>query len=183
MSKTIVKGKKIILRPLKISDAERFCQWLGDPEVTKFLSIHDLPKPTVKEEKEWIRNSRKDKKSFRLAIDTIEGTHIGSTSLQQIDKFDKRAEFGVMIGDKKYWGQGCGTEVCKLMVDYGFKKMKLHRIHLTYIAFNIRGQKAYEKVGFKIEGRSRDHIFRDGHWHDEVQMGLLREEYLKGSRK
>jgi len=178
----MLKGKKIVLRPLKISDAERFCQWLDDPEVTKFLSIYDLPKPTVKEEKVWIRSSRKDKKSFRLAIDTIEGQHIGSTSLHNIDKFDQRAEFGIMIGDKKYWGQGCGSEVCKLMVDYGFKKMKLHRIHLTYIAYNIRGRKAYEKVGFKFEGRLRDHIFRDGYWHDEIHMGLLRSEWTRAKK-
>ena len=63
--------------------------------------------------------------------------------------------------------------------DYGFKKLKLHRIYLRFIAYNIRGQKSYQKVGFKIEGRARNHYFRDGYFHDQIQMGLLRDEWLK----
>jgi len=91
----------------------------------------------------------------------------------------KMAEFGIFIGDKKYWGQGCGTEACRLIVDHGFRKLKLHRVYLRVLAYNIRGIKSYQKVGFKVEGRLKEHIYRDGFYHDEIVMGLLREEYLK----
>jgi RimJ/RimL family protein N-acetyltransferase len=184
MSQRIVlKGKKVVLRPLSIKDAPRFCRWLKDREVTKFLSIYNQAPPTLEEEKDWVKRAQKDKNNFRLAIDTIAGKHIGNVSLQGIDRGDKRAAFGILIGDKKYWGQGYGTEAGKLMVDYGFKKLKLHRIHLTCIAYNIRGKKSYEKIGFKIEGRLREHLFRDGCWHDEIHMGILADEYLKNKEK
>jgi len=179
MSKIILKGKKVILRPLSLKDAPRFCKWLNDREMTKFLSVYDAPPPGLKEEKEWIQEAQRTKKDLRLAIDTIDGVHIGTTSLRGIDNPSKRAEFGITIGDKKYWGQGYGTEACKLIVDYGFKKLKLHRIHLTCIVYNIRGKKSYEKVGFKVEGRMREHILRDNAWHDEIHMGLLRSEWQK----
>ncbi len=182
MPKVILKGKKVILRPFVLDDARRFAEWLSDPEVTKFLSIYDQPPPTLKEERDYIKRARKDKDNLRFAIDTIEGRHIGSIGLNKIDKFHKRADYGIFIGDKKYWGQGYGTEACKLIVGHGFKKLKLHRIHLTCIAYNIRGQKSYEKVGFKVEGYLRDHIFRDGYFHDEIHMGLLRSEYFKKIR-
>lgn len=181
--KVILKGKKVVLRPLSLKDAGRFCRWLADREVTKFLSMYDQAPISIKEEMEWIRKSNRDKSNFRLAIDTIDGRHIGTVSLNSIDDFNKNAEYGIFIGDKRYWGQGYGTEAGKLMVDYGFKKLKLHRIYLRYLAYNIRGLKSYLKAGFKSEGRKRQHIFRDGFWHDEVLMGILREEYLKNKSK
>jgi len=178
-TKVILKGKKVILRPLSLNDAPNFCNWLNDPEVTKFLSIHHLPKPSLKEEREWISKAKLRKNNLNLAVDTAEGIHIGSISLEKIDKFNKHAEFGIMIGDKKYWGQGYGTEAGKLMVDYGFKKLKLHRIYLYIIAYNIRAQKSYEKLGFRLEGSYRQHWMVEGNFHDRVVMGLLRDEYLK----
>ncbi|NUM25464.1 MAG: GNAT family N-acetyltransferase [Candidatus Buchananbacteria bacterium] len=176
--KFILKGKKVVLRPLSLDDAPRFCQWLKDREVTKYLSIYDQAPPTLKEEREWIRETNRNKRNLVLAIDTIEGVHVGVVSLRVPKNTVGIAEYGISIGDKKYWGQGCGTEAGKLIVDYGFKKLKLHRIHLNFIAYNFRGQKSYEKIGFKQEGIFRQHIYREGYWHDQIHMGLLREEYL-----
>jgi len=149
LKKVIIKGRSVVLRPLSLKDAPWFCRWLKDREVTKFLAIYELPPPALKEEIEWIKEARRDKNNFRLAIDTIDGVHIGSIALNKIDRFTKRAEFGIFIGDKKYLGQGLGTQACQLIIDYGFKKLKLHRIYLRYIAYNIRGEKSYLKCGFK----------------------------------
>ena len=178
-----LKGKFVTLRPLSVSDAPRFCKWLADPEVTKFLSFHGLPPPTLREEREWLTDARVDKKFVRFAIDTADGIHIGSISLRRKDGTGKTAEYGIVIGDKRYWGQGYGTEAGKLLIDYGFKKLKLHRIYLRYIAFNIRGGKSYKKIGFKHEGRLRQHTFRNGYWHDEIWMGMLRSEYKSSMTK
>ncbi|OGY45446.1 MAG: hypothetical protein A2744_00405 [Candidatus Buchananbacteria bacterium RIFCSPHIGHO2_01_FULL_44_11] len=183
MTKPVLKGKKVILRPMSFKDAPDYCRWLADQEVTKFLAIYDNKPPTLKEERQWIAAAKKDKSRVVLAIDTADGRHIGSIALMKIDQYAKRAEYGIMIGDKYYWGQGCGTEAGRLLVNYGFKKLKLHRIELRYIAYNIRGAKSYKKIGFKEEGRLRDHFFREGYWHDEVVMGILRYEYHRKAKK
>ncbi len=184
MTKIILKGKKVILRPLSLKDAPRFCEWLKDPEATKFLSTHGQPPPSLKEERQWIAEQRRSKKNLVLAIDTVDGEHIGSISLRNIISRSRRANFGIAIGNQRYWGQGLGTEACKLIVDYGFRKFKLHRISLELIAYNIRGLKSYKKVGFKVEGRLRDYYWRGGYWHDQIKMGLLQSEYFqKGIRK
>ena len=182
MKKIVLKGKKVILRPLSLKDAPRFCRWLKDREVTKFLSVYEQPPPGLKEEREWIKESKANKNFLPLAIDTLTGEHIGIVSLRGIRKPSHKAEFGIVIGDKKYWGQGYGTEACQLIVAYGFKVLKLHRIFLRHVAFNIRGHKSYAKVGFKEEGVLRDHVFRDGYYHDEIRMGLLKNEYLKNHK-
>ncbi len=175
----ILTGKKVILRPLSLKDAPNFCRWLADPEVTQFLEIHDLPKPSLKEERDWIKQAQVAKNKISFSIDTIKHQHIGTVSLDKISEYHKRVSFGIFIGDKEYWGQGYGTEAVKLILDYGFRKLRLHRIYLSVIAFNFRAQKAYKKVGFKFEGKFRQHMYRNGAWHDLLWMGVLQEEYLK----
>ncbi|OGY44797.1 MAG: hypothetical protein A2729_02835 [Candidatus Buchananbacteria bacterium RIFCSPHIGHO2_01_FULL_39_14] len=182
LKKVIIKGRSVVLRPLSLKDAPWFCRWLKDREVTKFLAIYELPPPALKEEIEWIKEARRDKNNLRLAITTTEGKLIGSIGLNKIDRYHRRAEYGIFIGDQRYWGQGYGTEAGKLIIDYGFKKLKLHRIYLRFIAYNIRGQKSYKKIGFKLEGRQRDHTFRDGAWHDEVMMGILKSDILENKK-
>jgi len=45
-------------------------------------------------------------------------------------------------------------------------------------AFNERAVRSYRSAGFVEEGRLRGAIARDGGWWDEIQMGILREEWL-----
>jgi RimJ/RimL family protein N-acetyltransferase len=174
-----IKGKKVILRTLSVNDAKAFCVWLGDPELVSLLSPNNMPQPSLKEEKDWIQKAIKNKDEFHLAIDTIDGEHIGSIGLNKIDKINQKAEFGIMIGNKKYWGQGIGTEACYLICQYGFTKLKLHRIYLKVFAFNVRGIKSYQKVGFKKEGILRQDIKRGKFRHDTIIMGLLKNELTK----
>ena len=45
-------------------------------------------------------------------------------------------------------------------------------------SFNERAIRSYEKAGFRIEGRLREAISRDGRYWDEIQMGVLRDDWL-----
>jgi RimJ/RimL family protein N-acetyltransferase len=96
----ILKGQKVILRPVKLSDAERFVKWFSDPEVNKFMNYRNF---SLAFEKQYIKNrlKTKSKDNLHFCIDTKEGVHIGSCSLESISKIHKRATFGIIIGDKK----------------------------------------------------------------------------------
>ncbi|KKQ55311.1 MAG: GCN5-related N-acetyltransferase [Parcubacteria group bacterium GW2011_GWA2_38_13] len=182
MKVPIIKGKNVTLRPLVMSDAKNFCLWLADSEVTIFLQIHGEPSPTLSEEKRYIMSTKKDlsKRQFSIAV---AGVHIGTLALSSISEKNKRAEFGIFIGDKKYWGQGCGTEAGKLLLHYAFQTLGLHRVYLSVIGYNIRAIKSYEKIGFRIEGRERQYFFREGHYHDKIIMGILKNEFTFKSKK
>jgi len=177
----VLKGKLVNLRPLSIKDAPNFCRWFEDEEVTMFISLRGRGAPSLKQEKEWIKKNQRSKDNAYFCIDTKEHEHIGSVSLMKIDLINKNAEFGISIGHKKYWGQGMGTEATRLMLNYGFKKLKLHRIYLRVIAYNFRAQRTYEKCGFIREGIQRQQVCFDGNWHDMVLMGILRSEWLKNN--
>jgi RimJ/RimL family protein N-acetyltransferase len=65
------------------------------------------------------------------------------------------------------------------MLSHAFERLALHRVGLTVFSYNIRAIRAYEKAGFRVEGRLRDAIMRDGRYFDEVQMGVLATEWLE----
>jgi len=158
-----------------MADAARFVAWFDDPAVHRFLARRKL---NIKEEKEWIRSLPKKKNEVHFAIDTREKIHIGSVGLH-INRQDNFAVFGIMIGDKRCWSMGYGTEAMKLIVDYGFRRLKLHRIELEVYDYNIRGIKLYRRLGFKVEGEKRERVLWKGKYYNVLQMGVLRREWLR----
>jgi RimJ/RimL family protein N-acetyltransferase len=172
----VIKGKKVILRKAKLSDAERFVKWVNDDEVNRFMSVRKIG---LKEERKYIQDriDGKTKNNFHFCIETKEGLHIGATGLEKINKRNKSATFGIVIGDKNYWSKGYGTESAKLILDFGFKKLKLHRIQLDVYSYNPRAIKLYKKLGFKKEGIKREHNFYKGKFYDTILMSVLSREW------
>ena len=102
---------------------------------------------------------------------------IGTCGLEGINSKDSHATFGIVIGEKDYWSKNYGMEAARLLIDYGFQQLNLHRISSTALAFNERSIRFHRKLGFREEGRLRQAMFKNGQYHDLVQFGLLREEW------
>ncbi len=100
---------------------------------------------------------------------------IGTIGLHQINNKDQNAEFGIAIGEKECWEKGYGTEATRLIIEYGFKQLNLHRISSTAFEYNERSINLHKKIGFQEEGRRRKARFKDGQFWDEVMFGILRE--------
>ena len=176
----MLRGKKVLLRPVRRSDIQYFLKWFNDLEVTQYLNM-SLPMTEMAEEKfiEELGTTRA-KSDVMLVIEAIEDSAskpIGSISLGSINPKDHNATFGIAIGDKDYWSKGCGTEAARLIINYGFEVLNLHRINSGAIAFNERSVRMHKSVGFKEEGRQREAIFKNGKFQDHVTFGMLREEW------
>ena len=119
---------------------------------------------------------------FAWAIE-LEGAFIGSIRLDRVDHQDRRASMAIGILNARCLGRGFGTEAIKLVLQHAFGDMRLHRIGIRVLAYNCRAIQAYQKCGFKIEGREREAGFVNGHWHDDVIMGLLSHEFPQAAPK
>lgn len=64
-----------------------------------------------------------------------------------------------------------------MALSYSFLELNLNRVELMVYAFNERAHRAYEKAGFQLEGRLRDALYREGRYHDELVMSVLRREW------
>ena len=102
---------------------------------------------------------------------------IGNTGLHGIDFRNRTATFGILIGEADCRGKGYGTETTRLMLDYAFTALGLQSVMLTCFEFNLAGQRAYAKAGFKEFGRRRRCRWMGGRLWDEVYMDCLAEEF------
>jgi RimJ/RimL family protein N-acetyltransferase len=107
----------------------------------------------------------------------VDGTAMGGASLFGFDSFAHHAEAGISLVPEAR-GRGIGTAAIVQLVEFGFVRRNLRRIHLQAIASNAGAIRAYEKAGFVVEGRQRQHAWVRGGYEDIVLMGILRSERL-----
>jgi RimJ/RimL family protein N-acetyltransferase len=181
----LLKGKNVELRPFRRSNLPNFVKWFNDPEVIQYLMFY-LPMTEMAEEKflEGLANNAGSDVYFVIeAIEQDGNKAIGSISLNGIHPKDHLATFGIAIGEKDYWNKGYGTEACRLIVNYGFKQLNLHRISSTAYSFNERSIRMHLRIGFREEGRQREVAFKNGKYCDKVIFGILREEWAESAER
>lgn len=158
------------------ADAPRFVKWFTDREVTRNLQRGRI---SLSDERAWIRNLPKHQVTDRVFAIEVDGIHIGSTGLHRINRKNRSAGFGIMIGEKSYWNRGYGTDATRTVLKYAFDRLKLHRVQLEVYDLNPRGLYVYERCGFRLEGTRRHALWREGAWHDIHVMGILRSEWTR----
>ena len=84
-----------------------------------------------------------------------------------------RAEFGYGLFSDEVMGKGYMSEVAQLIINYGFDKMKLHRIEAMVGTYNIASLKIIEKLGFSKEGLMKAHYLRNGIFEDSLVFSLI----------
>jgi len=172
----ILKGKKVILQPAKMSEAGKFCRWMADEDVTRYIS--SSTGLTLEQEKEFLKNVKVNKEIF-WSVHTKNGKHIGSTNLHNISLPHKRTSWGIIIGDKSEWNKGYGADILKTVMRYAFNELKLNRFELEVFNKNAAAISCYKKCGFKKEGVRRNFFIKNGATHDSIMMSVLLDEYKK----
>jgi RimJ/RimL family protein N-acetyltransferase len=89
------------------------------------------------------------------------------------------AFMGIGLGEREDWNKGYGTDAVRLILRYAFLELNLHRVSLSVFEYNLRAQRAYEKAGFRVEGRMRGALNRENRRWDEIFMGVLRPDWMK----
>jgi len=174
----MIVGEKVRLRPIEREDLPRFVKWFGDPEVRRHLAAY-ISFSLAPEERwfEGLLERLERQEIVILAIETLDGVHIGSVGLNTIDWKNRNAELGIAIGEKEYWDQGYGADAIRTLLGLAFREMNLHHVFLRVDADNARGVRCYEKVGFRREGTLREVVFQEGAYHDQYIMGILAAEF------
>jgi len=91
----ILRGARVVLRPLATGDLRRCVKWFSDPQVTQFLG-RTAP-VTLAEEERWYHDyvRRGDEQIFAIEI---EGKHVGNLGLHKVDRVHRKAHLGIVIG-------------------------------------------------------------------------------------
>ena len=174
----ILNGKRIVLRTPTINDVHSIYTYAREPEISRYTT---LPQPyLLSHAKKFIKDTalvHRKQQAYHFAIIWKEsGKLIGMIGLEHYDKTAKKAELGYWLG-KPYWGQKIMQEAMRLVLQFGFKTLRLQRIYARTMHPNIASTHLLLKHGFKHEGILRRHIFRNNEWLDQNDFGLLKEEH------
>jgi len=147
-------------------------KWLSNPNVNKFIGDELGQKTSLLKEKAWFNNYNKDKnKKFFTICDNTKP--IGFMGLSNISKINKNADLFVAIGEDDYRGKGIGKIAIKWIIDYGFNKLKLHKINLGVIKDNVAAVNLYKSLGFVIEGEMKEEVFYKNKFYHSLSMALF----------
>lgn len=174
-----IEGERVVLRRHVPGNLAAFRRWYADPEVARLTRYQDGPmRPDEIERFFTARALGTDSMAMGIHVRATNRL-IGSCAFSQLDPDNGSVLFHITIGERDQWGHGYGTEATALMVDHAFGTLGLHRVALAVFEFNERAIRAYRRVGFRVEGRAREAIRREGRRWDEIQMSLLVDDWLE----
>jgi RimJ/RimL family protein N-acetyltransferase len=176
---SILGGERVRLRGVRDDDLPTLAKWEMDPGRMATLSNWVVPLSEAAARERIASWSANDKDNVGFAIETLADPPVlvGNIHLWGARPKDRCGTLGIALG-REYIGRGYGTDATRVIVDYGFREMGLHRIQLSVAPFNPAGIRAYQKAGFVEEGRYRESVMHDGRWYDEVLMSVLDHEWL-----
>ncbi|MDD5417332.1 MAG: GNAT family N-acetyltransferase [Candidatus Nanoarchaeia archaeon] len=184
MERAILESERLILRPVKLSDADAVYEHAKHRVISRYTS--NIPYPYPKESaKPFLRKclkKLKDNEEYTFAmVPKNKKTLIGIVSLH-LKWENKRAELGYWLG-KKYWGNGYMPETVKTILDFGFNKLKLNKIYARAFVVNSASKRVLEKSGFKKEGTLQQHYFKNGRFYDAYSFSITKSQYKTKNKK
>ena len=172
--KAMLVGNHVRLRPKRLEDALQDYQWRQDLELSKLDAAAPLDEPFEEYQRGYaweLEHPARHRK--RLSIETLDGRHVGNIAYFDIEEGSQEAQFGIMIGDRDYWGRGYGAEAVRLLLDYVFTQNELESVHLRTLEWNVRAQRCFGKCGFVPVGR-----LKEG-YHDFIMMRVTRAQWSR----
>ncbi len=173
-NKEFIEGRQIYLREVRMSDAnENYYKWLNNPEINLYLESRYVPQ-SLESISNYVKNrdGKQDEVFFAICWRN-NSKHIGNIKLGPVNWIHRRADIGLLIGEKDYWKKGVATEAIQLVADYAKRVLNLHKITASCHSTNVGSIKSFQKVGFETEGKRKKHSFVNGEYIDTVFLGLL----------
>jgi ribosomal-protein-alanine N-acetyltransferase len=173
----VLTGTNVTLRELRQSDAASLFELLTTEEVARFIS----PPPTTVEGFErfiaWAIRQREAGEYLCFAV-VPEGldTAVGIFQVRQLEPGMATAEWGFALGSA-FWGTGLFLESARLVVDFSFETLGVHRLEARASVLNGRGNGALTKIGAVREATLRRSFERDGVHHDQSLWAILEDDW------
>ena len=163
-------------------DLDRVHQWMSDSEVMKWLSWG----PTRTKEETFIHLADFMRHQFEEEREGYFWAIMLKTTQQVIGHIDLRwisRKYGGGEGNmgyfmsRSYWGKGYITEAAKLVIDFGFSQLGMHKISASCIKGNIASERVMLKCGMTKEAEYREGGIRFGKWVNRLVYAILDSEW------
>lgn len=176
-------GDRVVLREFTMDDVDAMYAYLSDDEVFRHVSWEP---PTLDETTNSVREASEAARAtprpdYELAV-TLRDTDevVGQVTLKT-DRYIPRlrqrtSELGFMLR-RDYWGRGIATEAARLLLDFAFGQLGLHRVFAVVDEDNLASVRVLEKLGLRREARHVRDVFVRGEWLTSLIYAVLEDEW------
>lgn len=173
------KVSTVYIRPLILSDAAELLSL--EERNRDFFKGYSITRPenfwTLETQKDliekWEQNIKKDLE-YRFGIFKREDDRlIGTIGLYQVFRGPRESALLGYSLDQGENGKGYTTEATKLVVNYAFDVLNLHRIEAGVMPDNIGSIRVLEKAGFHKEGIAIKNVKINGSWEDHQMLAII----------
>ncbi len=172
----MIHGRKVGLRAVERSDLPKIWELRNDAKIE--LAAFGPPTPhSMAEIEAWFDRRQADPNTDHSFAIEAEGRLVGLCNLRDVDAIHRRADLGISLMAAEI-GKGYGSDAIRVLLEYAFVHLNLHKVCLDTLATNEAGLRAYRACGFVEEGRLREHEWADGGYVDLILMSVLREDWL-----
>lgn len=173
----IIETKRLMLRDIRISDAQSIYSYGKQEKVAQYVLFNRHE--SIDDTKRFIDSvlKRYEKgEHYVWAIDWREtGKMIGTCGLHDTQTPHRSAEMGYVI-NPDFWNKGIATEAGRVLLDFGFNTLKLHRICARYFEGNEASKRVMEKLGMIREGIERESVCKDGVFCNILVYSIIESE-------
>jgi ribosomal-protein-serine acetyltransferase len=169
---------QIELRMIDRTDAERLFRLIDGnrgylrewhPWVEIMRSTADVEKLIGAAQQQFANN-----RGFHAGI-WFEGNLCGVVHHLNVDWVNRWTALSYWL-DEGHQGKGIMTESCRAMVAHAFETWKLHRVMIECAAENTRSRAIPERLGFKLEGVTRQSEWLQDRFVDHALYGRLKTD-------
>jgi RimJ/RimL family protein N-acetyltransferase len=172
-------GNLVSLREMRASDAPALFAALSSDQVSKFISP---PPATVDGFARFISWAIRQRQVGQYVCFAIvphgQDTAIGIFQVRSLEPAFGTAEWGFALASE-FWGTGIFVDGAKLLVDFAFEVLGVHRLEARAALKNGRGNGALRKLGAVQEGVLRRSFLRNGEYLDQALWTILQDEWLQ----
>ncbi len=170
----MVQNSALYLRLLTPDDVgAHYLRWMHNPAIVQYLesrwSVH-----TIDSIKKYVAETNASGNNFLFGMFLLEShQHIGNIKIGNVNWIHRFADVGLMIGEETAWGKGYGTEAIRLVAQYAFEEINLHKLVAGIYTSNVGSYRAFIKAGWREVGLLAKHRLLHGVYVDEWLMECI----------
>ena len=170
-------GRHVTLRPLVHEDRDALVAAAADGALTElfFTNVAGLRDPDAF--MAALFRERDLDRAMPFAVTMPDGRIVGLTRYMRMNAEHRRVEIGGTFYAASVQRTGVNTEAKLLLLGHAFDAMACNVVQIRTDAFNIRSQRAIERLGAKRDGMLRNHQLSDGRIRDIVVYSIIASEW------
>lgn len=175
-----IETDRLLLRRVRLEDAEPFFDIFGKPEVHEYLCAPVIQ--SMEGEIAFVESviacyhceNEPDRRVWSICEKSNPGLAIGNINVRP-KRFTQAYEAGFALGPES-WGNGYMTEAFRALIGFVFDHTLAQRIIAYHFSGNAASGRVMEKTGMTREGHLRQHFHVRGKTHDAEFYGILKSE-------